>query len=790
MSDQLKTFIELLSGDAGSDIHWQVFHDSDKSDTGKALAKSFSCTVDDALAKLQLASDSGCGCYITINKTDGNGRHANNITAVRACFIDGDNMPLPETWHIEPSAIVWSTPTQWHAYWFTHVSIDFNTWAEVQYKLALYYGCKDKMQDLPRVMRAPGFKHLKDPANPRSYDLTWFNADNRYNLVDLHDRTPLNPAQTQEYQSWLSAPKLKRSADAVDIIDNSVTNVEKFVKRLSGITPETGDLNNTLFRAVNIGKDLGLDEDTVINFIAKWWSNSWDIPVEPVTIKTVVKNAYKYGSNPVGSETTAGKFANAPRITEQVGSTEDLRMTIEGMETVDVKYGANHTTNARVFLQSCEIEGIHYVTVKQETYIFQGTHYRRLEPKELEKNVLSTMLKSRPNNDTVNGTSKFISLLTTNNHITKSPSWITPGDNLPNPKNLIAFKNGILDISTNKWLEHTHDLFYSHCLEYDYDAKATCHNWLRYLNSEVFNFDKELIMQLQEWMGYMLLTSYDFQKIMVFLGAPRSGKGTIAGVIRHIAGPANVIAPTLSKLLLDPTLDLMQDKAIAIIGDAHKVAYNKRDEVLEILKMISGCDPITFSRKYLGSITKKFPTRFTLCSNKMPEFIDSSGAMAGRLLVIPFRNSYLGKEDPKRLEKLLREAPGIMNWALEGAKRLQRKGKFTKTAAGDEILDDLSEQLSPIKAFMVDSVLVTDNKNDTVTEVQMFNHYLAWCAVQDNTPMKSTPFKRDFMSCDYKIHRVRDYTLPNRPRIFTHVKIVNSLDRVTPINAMMAAESV
>jgi len=161
--------------------------------------------------------------------------------------------------------------------------------------------------------------------------------------------------------------------------------------------------------------------------------------------------------------------------------------------------------------------------------------------------------------------------------------------------------------------------------------------------------------------------------------------------------------------------------------------------------------------------------------------------MAGRLLVMPFRNSYLGKEDPKRLEKLLREAPGIMNWALEGLKRLQRNGKFTRTAAGDEILDDLSEQLSPIKAFMVDSVAVTEDKNNMVTEIEMYNHYRQWCAVNDHTPMKSVQFKRDFMSCDYKIHRVRDHMLPNRPRVYTHVKIVSSLNKVTPIDALTAA---
>lgn len=772
-----ESFIELLTGDPSTPVHWQIYHDSDKS-KNETLARSFHCDYHNAAPYLHQAQQDGCGVYITVNQTDGARRKIENVTLARALFIDGDDIPLPDQngWGCYPHIVVARNPRQWHAYWLIDPSTDFEEWQKLQYSLSLYYGVKDRLADLPRVMRAPGFWWLKDPAKPEEYKITYKNTNPRYSMKEVGQWHLLNPQKKQELDSWLTRPKLNKSGD--DVISDTQVSIERFQIRMSGTTPETGDYNNTLFRVAGVGKDLGLSPEICKEQIGLWWASSWEITVEHDAISQVVDNAYKYGSNSIGNETSAAKFKNAPPLPQQVGSEEDLRVVVDGVAMSDVKYGKNHTVNAKVFISSHQAENIHYITIAQESYVYVGTHWRKLEPKELEQHVLLAMVDSRPNNDTVNCTAKLIQLLTADNTVKKTPSWISGVGR--NPKNFIAFKNGILDVTDDMWIEHSHDLFYTHCLDYNYDPRATSHGWEAYLRNEVFNGDMEVISVLQEWMGYMLVNSYDYHKIALLIGAPSAGKGTVAGMMRRIIGSENVAAPTLSGLAKDSILNLISKKSVAIIGDAHKVSINLREIVLENLKMISGGDPITYDRKHIAGNTTKFPTRFTILCNEMPEFIDASGALAGRLIPIVFRNSYLGREDPKRLEKLLSEAPGVLNWSLAGLRRLQAQGKFTESKDGVEMLATLRDDLNPVASFISDCVEITCKEVDFVRVTDVYNVYKRWCKINERRHMPSPKFKKTLLSTNYQIHHRRRKIGNQTPHAFIGMVITNQLDNVVP----------
>ena len=55
-------------------------------------------------------------------------------------------------------------------------------------------------------------------------------------------------------------------------------------------------------------------------------------------------------------------------------------------------------------------------------------------------------------------------------------------------------------------------------------------------------------MLLQEWVGYLLTQDTRQHKILLIVGPPRSGKGTIGRVLRELLGHENVVGPTLSSL--------------------------------------------------------------------------------------------------------------------------------------------------------------------------------------------------------------------------------------------------
>ena len=124
--------------------------------------------------------------------------------------------------------------------------------------------------------------------------------------------------------------------------------------------------------------------------------------------------------------------------------------------------------------------------------------------------------------------------------------------------------------------------------EFDFDAPPP-HLWLDFLGC-LWPDDAGSIALLQEWMGYCLTVDTRLQKILLVVGPRRSGKGTIARVLRQLVGEGNVVAPTLASLGKDFGLWPLLDKSVAIISDARLGKRTDTSVVVERLLSISGED--------------------------------------------------------------------------------------------------------------------------------------------------------------------------------------------------------
>jgi len=122
----------------------------------------------------------GAGVFVTVNLTDGRGRDAENIVAVRALFADLDGAPLPQTFHCKPHIIVESSPGKFHIYWLTR-DCKLDQFTPLQKRLLQLYGGDPKVIDLPRVLRVPGFLHQKVDKHGRA------SVPFCSRLVELHD---------------------------------------------------------------------------------------------------------------------------------------------------------------------------------------------------------------------------------------------------------------------------------------------------------------------------------------------------------------------------------------------------------------------------------------------------------------------------------------------------------------------------------------------------------------------------------------------------------------------------
>jgi putative DNA primase/helicase len=147
--------------------------------------------------------------------------------------------------------------------------------------------------------------------------------------------------------------------------------------------------------------------------------------------------------------------------------------------------------------------------------------------------------------------------------------------------------------------------------------------------------------------------------------------------------------------------------------------------IVERLLAISGEDPMTVARKFKGEWNGRLPSRFEIFTNELPAFSDESTALAGRFLVALFPNSFYGREDVGLLSRLLIELPGILNWAIEGHRRLRERGHFVQPARLAEAIETIEMLGAPVRAFVRDCCDVGPEKEDEVDELH--RAWRGWC---------------------------------------------------------------
>ncbi len=304
------------------------------------------------------------------------------------------------------------------------------------------------------------------------------------------------------------------------------------------------------------------------------------------------------------------------------------------------------------------------------------------------------------------------------------PAWLDNRADPPDPRNLLPFPSGTLDLATGKTLLPTPALFNINAIDFDYVPNpAVPERWIKFLE-QLWGDDIESVELLQEFIGYCLVADTSQHKMLLMVGPKRSGKGTIGRVMARLVGAGNVVGPTTSSLAGPFGLQPLIGKSLAIVSDARFSGENV-GVVVERLLCISGEDTLTVDRKFLGSLTMKLPTRFVLLTNELPRMNDASGALAGRFVILRLTNSFYGQENTRLTEELVEELPGILVWAIEGLKRLRARGHFVQPSAVSDAVQQMEDLASPVMAFVRDCCEVGVGYRAWVDD--MYDAWKRWC---------------------------------------------------------------
>ncbi|MCA9309574.1 MAG: bifunctional DNA primase/polymerase, partial [Phycisphaerales bacterium] len=339
---------------------------------------------------------------------------------------------------------------------------------------------------------------------------------------------------------------------------------------------------------------------------------------------------------------------------------------------------------------------------------------------------------------------------------TPTPTWLS-GDSLPPPEEMLPCKTTILHLPTGRVIPATPRFFSVNALDYDPVPTATRPDkWFRFLD-QVFGDDEASVQLLQEWMGYCLVSDTSQQKMLLIVGPRRSGKGTIGRVIAKLIGQGNVCGPTTSGLASNFGLQPLIGKSLAVVSDA-RFSGDNIQTVVERLLCISGEDALTIDRKHKTPVTMKLAARFMFMSNELPRFGDASNALTGRFLILQMTESFYGREDRGLTERLLEDIPGILNWAIEGWKRLRERGHFVQPTAAEDAIRELEDLSSPVGAFVRDRCEMVPGARSYVDD--LYAAYKAYIEGEGwHTPSTKPVFGRDLQAAVPGLRRRRNKTL-------------------------------
>lgn len=295
---------------------------------------------------------------------------------------------------------------------------------------------------------------------------------------------------------------------------------------------------------------------------------------------------------------------------------------------------------------------------------------------------------------------------------------ITP-DELDSHPDLLNVANGTIDLRTGLLHDHDRSQFHTKLAPVTYDPQATAPAWQRFL-LEIFAGDTDLIAYVQRAIGYTLTGHTGEQALFVTHGHGANGKSVLDNVRQALLGDyaLKMDSATLAGSRRGGG-EASSDRA-RLRGARMVTATETSDGMRfdsKLIKELTGGDRIVARELYASEIEFTPIFKLWLTANTLPDFDGSDYAMRRRLKVIPFDVTIPAHQRIPDLDKrLTRELPGILNWALTGARDWYRDGLSTCFAV-DAATDRYGQDMDPVALFLDDGYHRNPNAVTSASEI-------------------------------------------------------------------------
>ena len=305
------------------------------------------------------------------------------------------------------------------------------------------------------------------------------------------------------------------------------------------------------------------------------------------------------------------------------------------------------------------------------------------------------------------------------NHVCRS-TYIKR-EELNNTGNILNLRNGLFDMKTFSFKEHT-PLFLSIIqMPIVYNQDAECVKLEKFISEIVYPKDVPLIKEI---MSYTLLNGYPYQNWFLFHGPGSNGKSLLLAFMREFLGSQNVASVPLQQLNQRFAGVRLYSKSANIVADLSDADLIRTDG----LKALTGGDLITAEQKFKNPFEFVNTAKLIYSCNKVPVSNDKTRAFYRRVIYIPFPNTFEGKNaDVNLLSKLTteEEISGFFNIAIQALNELKNNGGFSYLGTPEENEELYERASNPVYGFVTDCCRTGPELY--ITKPELFDKYLDYC---------------------------------------------------------------
>lgn len=326
---------------------------------------------------------------------------------------------------------------------------------------------------------------------------------------------------------------------------------------------------------------------------------------------------------------------------------------------------------------------------------------------------------------------------------------------------LVNVRNGLLDIRDMSFNEHTPSYLSTVQLNVEYNPQVDCPQFKKFLNEVL---DCKLIPLVQEIVGYLLTTNTASQKAFVFWGPARTGKSTLLWVVEYLLlGKKNV-----SNIPWQEIGDKF--KTAELLGKLANVFSDLPSKSIDdtgIFKVVTGEDYLMAEKKNKNPFKFKPFARLVFSCNELPRnYVDRTEGFYRRLIIVPFSRQIEKSKIDKALKyKFQREKEGILNWALEGLKRLYENNfEFSENELTDGVKKEYKRENNNVISFVeecceIDSLF-------SCSRIEIYEAYKEFCVEAGLKALSQIKFNKE-LEGNFNITRSRSGKL----RLWNGVRI-------------------